>query len=86
MKTIKELSQDSIDVQDACNGIAVVNGLSRLMTNLKESGVKSTYALNTHPLVTLWLDKLASLNKSQNHDMAVSKAYDYALNTGATFR
>jgi hypothetical protein len=77
---MKELCQEAIDVQNACNGIALVNSLSRVMGNLRELGVRDTVELNSHPVVILWLDKLTSLAGIQNFDnQAINEAYSYCF-------
>lgn len=66
MKTIKQLAQDAIEVQDACNGFAVANAygktLDDLRNALKAAGEPTdTDALNTHPVNRLWVSKLHDL-------------------------
>jgi hypothetical protein len=63
--TIQEAAQTALDVQDAVNLSAVarslVSVLDVLWTQAREEG-KGTDYVNTHPIVTLFLDKLTSLN------------------------
>lgn len=77
-KTIKELAQDALDVQSACNLSGVIHAFSRTITKLREllPGV-GTDAINTHPICILWSDKIAALTGTQTigHDN-VSAAYD----------
>lgn len=74
MKTLKQLAQDALDVQNACNLSGVVKGFDRAIADLK-SQLGSD--INHHPIVLLWLDKIASLTGTQANDIcAMSKAYD----------
>lgn len=72
--TYKELAQQSLDIQDACNAAGVAHAFSRGMTVLwaeaQRTG-KGTEWVNQHPIVTLFLDKLASLNRSQGENFSV---------------
>lgn len=77
--TYVELAQQSLDVQDACNLSGVVHAFSRAMTLLwKEADTRGegTEWINQHPIVTLFIDKLASLNRTQGDLSAVLAAYD----------
>lgn len=65
---LKALAQRAIDVQDACNYIAVVNGYAAACKALRELGVSSA-ELRFHPIAMAWLDKLVSLS---------SPDFDYA--------
>lgn len=78
MKTLKQLAQDALDVQSACNLSGVAHGYSRAMTDLGEH-VSGTDAKNSHPIAVLWADKIASLTGIQDigNDTAM-KAYDWA--------
>lgn len=78
-RTIKQLAQDAIDVQSACNLSGVVHAFSRLITELrglleKDPGF-STESLNQHPIVQAYADKLASLARIQNDIDASMRAH-----------
>jgi hypothetical protein len=78
--TYRELAQQSLDIQDACNLSGVVHAFSRgmdvLWVEAREGEGKGTDWVNQHPIVTLFLDKLASLNRTQCFcDSAVPDAY-----------
>ena len=83
--TLQQAAEQTIAIQDACNGTAVSNLLHEIMLNtLWPEAVKlgkGTDWVNQHPIVSLLLDKLASLNRSQCLcDKNISKfgdAYDY---------
>lgn len=54
--------EKALQVQDACNGTAVANSLFQLMQYLRDSGqARSTGDINQHPLVQLFVAKLADL-------------------------
>jgi hypothetical protein len=77
--TYQELAQQSLDVQDACNLSGVVHSFAKAMDVLwAEARVHGhgTSWINKHPIVTLFLDKLASLNGIQGDSQLVYSAYD----------
>ncbi len=62
MKTLKELAQDALGVQNACNLSGVVISFAQVIKDLKENLPKAgSDEINQHPIVRLWVDKLASL-------------------------
>ena len=64
--TIKEAAQTALDVQDACNLSGVVHSFSQAMHAVFEEAErlhKGTDWRNAHPIVTLYLSKLCSLNR-----------------------
>ena len=67
--TYQQLAQQTLDVQDACNLSGVVHSFSRAMDVLwaeaRDGEGRGTEWINTHPIVTLFIDKLASLNGTQ---------------------
>jgi len=80
-KTIKELAQEALDVQNACNLCGVVQSFARAMIDLGEH-VKGTDARNAHPITVLWADKVAHLAGIQDiGNDSTMKAYNavYAL-------
>lgn len=66
---MKELCLEAIQVQEACNLMAVLSSFSRAVTDLKVILVKendfSTYKLNQHPVSILYASKVASLTGSE---------------------
>jgi len=80
MKTIKQLAQEALDVQDACNLSGVIHSWSRAIGELWKhtEGVprRGTAWVNLHPINQLWADKVASLTNTQTlgHD-GVLRAY-----------
>lgn len=79
MMTDKEIAQEALDVQDACNLSGVVHSFSRIMSALSEKGL-GTDAKNTHPAAILFASKIASLTGSE-HGSAFSSAYTWAQDT-----
>ena len=67
MKTLKELAQDVLQVQDASNLSGVVKGFDRAIADLKlhfpEYSNRDFYHL---PIIAMWADKIASLTGTQN--------------------
>lgn len=78
---LRELCQQAIDVQDACNLGAVAGGLHDLVNDLRGLGTENTATLNQHPLVRLWVNKLVSLSipgaETRLYD-EFAKDYDWA--------
>jgi hypothetical protein len=75
-KTIKQLAQEALDVQNACNLCGVVQSFARAMIDLGEH-VKGTDARNKHPISVLWADKVAQLVEIQDIGNDVTmKAYN----------
>ncbi len=78
MKTLKELAQEAIDVQGACNLSGVVISFTRVIQELKlhYPGL-STTEFNHLPINAMWADKIASLTGIQNMKMVeYSGIYD----------
>lgn len=67
--TLQQAAQQALDVQNACNLSGVVHALERVVQDVlwpeARSQGKGTDWVNQHPIVTLFLDKLASLNRTQ---------------------
>ena len=57
----KKLCQDALDVQNASNLCGVVQSFTRVMVDLGQF-TKGTQARNTHPIATLWIYKISTLN------------------------
>jgi hypothetical protein len=60
-RTLQDLAQEALDVQNACNLMGVVSGMHRAMVALSQLGVNGTDALNTHSITKLWADKVVHL-------------------------
>lgn len=65
-RTLAELAQEAIEIQDACNLSGLVFGWARCMERFNQllPGI-GTDARNKHPIHYLWSDKLASLTGAQ---------------------
>lgn len=80
MRTMQQLAQEALDVQDACNLSGVVLGFGRSITELRQhlTGTPGfcTDALNQHPICKLWASKIADLSRVEYGAMAFGDAYD----------
>lgn len=76
MKTLKDLAQDALFVQNACSLSGVVHSFSRAMTDLRANFPNaSTDEINQHPIAIMYSSKIASLTDSESA-LAFSRAYD----------
>jgi hypothetical protein len=67
-RTLAQLAQEALNVQDACNLTGVVHGYSRALSDLRthaEAGGHGTDWINRHPIAVAWADKIASLTGIQ---------------------
>ncbi len=79
--------QDAIDVQCARNLSAVVDSLQSVLERIEldaRSHDLSMDAVNTHPIVVLYADKIANL--SRMHGAEISNAYDACKEHAAPVR
>ena len=61
--TLSQIAQNALDVQDACNPLAVARLYVRMTDDLlAHHGVRGTAAICTHPAVVLVAHKLADLS------------------------
>lgn len=73
MKTLKQLAQESIAVQNASNLLGVINGFSKVIENLRDLGLSP----REHPITKVWVDKINSLTQMQAASFTeINKAYD----------
>lgn len=76
-RTERELIEEALQVQDACNLSGVVHSFSRAMTDLweiaREKG-EGTHFVNTHRVSVLYADKCRHLSEATPD--RVSDAYD----------
>jgi hypothetical protein len=77
MKTIRDIAQSALDVQNASNLSGVVHSFSKLMTLLGEQGLNSEEK-NRHPAVILYSNKIASLCGSES-GAEFARAYEWAM-------
>lgn len=81
MKTLNQLAQEALDVQDACNLSGVAISFANAMKDLCEhanAGGHGTDWKNTHPVAVLWSSKIASLTGSDS-GIGFSRAYEECL-------
>ena len=76
-KTLQELAQEALRVQDACNLWAVVNGFARALGHLDEL-TKGTTERDNHPIARVWADKVNHLTGTQGYMNGdpIQDAYD----------
>lgn len=68
-KTLQQAAQEALDVQDACNLSGVLHSLDTIVREVlwpeaTRLGVGTRW-INHHPIVSMFLDKLESLNGIQ---------------------
>lgn len=67
MRTMKQLVQEALDVQNACNMSGIVRSYAEALSDLREILEKegsgfSTEKLNRHPVSVMWACKIADLS------------------------
>jgi hypothetical protein len=79
--TLKQMAKLSLDIQNACNLSGVVHSFSLVCSSLRRlPETEGTQATNQHPVVTLFLSKLCSLNRTEGPTCEeFGKAYDWAM-------
>jgi hypothetical protein len=60
--TLAEHAREAIDVQNACNISGVARSFVEAIDAIRASGNLSTETIAIHPIVTLFVSKLTSLN------------------------
>ncbi len=61
MRTLQQLAQEAIDVQNACNPLGLTNSLAKAALELRDLLGLDTGALCVHPVFRLWASKLHDL-------------------------
>jgi len=75
-RTIEQLAQEVLDVQDACNLSGVLGSAYRAACDLRRVLDAGTDTINRHPIMVLWADKIAHLTDTQTiGNDRVSAAY-----------
>ena len=76
-----KLAVEAIEVQDACNLIAVAKAFARAMSTLRQEHQSAGTAwTNQHPITRMWVDKLshlARLEQDPRHEH-VHRTHDLA--------
>ena len=78
--SLRHLAQESLDVQNACNLVAVVASFARALRDLRnalrEAGEPcDSKAIEQHPITIMWSNKIASLTCSDD-TLLFSKSYN----------
>jgi hypothetical protein len=60
-RTLAQLAQEAIDVQDACNLSGVAQGFGRAIVELRHAIGGGSDGIRTHPITLLWIDKLTDM-------------------------
>lgn len=90
MRTMKELAQEALDVQSACNLSGCIHAFSRTITELRSlleaEGGFSTDKLNQHHICVLFASKIASLTGGylEDNDHQFMNAYHWASDLAGT--
>lgn len=84
MKSLKELYQEALDIQNACNLCGLSQRFAMVMKELNDLIPSGTTERNKHAIVTLWLDKFNSLNGIQSDQSRIEKAYNEAFEVVCT--
>ncbi len=72
-RTLAQLAQEALDVQDACNLSGVAQGFGRAMVDLRRA-LNDGHAIRTHAITVLWLDKLADMtNRNADYGSAYAE-------------
>lgn len=81
MKSLKELAQEAILIQDGVNLSGIVYSFSSVIKDVREhlraEGKESTANVNKHPICILYASKIASLTNCE-FGSEFSKAYTWA--------
>lgn len=70
-RTLEELAQEALRVQDACNLSGVVHGFSRAMHDLFDTlhaQGAGTDEINRHPIAQAWASKVHDLSRADRCD------------------
>ena len=76
MKTLQELANDALQIQDACNLSGVVHAFHRAISDVWENARaqgKGTDWVNRHPIVRAYVSKLVMLSRYEIGDDTFSE-------------
>lgn len=95
-RSVKELAQEALEIQNACNPLGLSKGYARALQELRwalevEGKPNDTDAISFHAINRLWLDKLCDLaryNRSGGSDnmMEFIAAYDEVCRLAGALR
>lgn len=79
------LAQESLAVQDACNGIGVAQGLAEAMASLlcNPENTAGTDWASQHPITHVWVAKLTDLTAQTLSSSQVVSAFELVLELAA---
>lgn len=75
-RTLRELAQQALDVQNASNLTGVLNAWFRAACRLRVLLGDSTTHLHHHPITRVWSDKVASLCGTQALDVSLMQEFN----------
>lgn len=82
MTPYQKAFRNAIEVQDACNFIAVLHQFDRdiraISDHMHANGTWGTEALAKHPVCILYMDKLADLQRRPDFSV-LNSAWDFCL-------
>ncbi len=85
-RSLSELANEALQIQDACNLSGLVHGWSRSVSRLRELlGPIDTDKINQHPINVLWANKVCDLARANNDD-TYGEAYKWAKEVVSTPR
>ncbi len=72
-RTLKQLAQEALDVQNACNLTGILGSFRYAVLELRDlleggggdSHLANNHPVDHHPIVQLWADKVSSLTGTQ---------------------
>ena len=84
MRTMQQLAEESLAVQDACNLSGLVHAFSRAVHDLWELRPpdQGTDWVNRHPIVRAWVSKLTSLSRYDETDDTFEAVFALAGKAG----
>lgn len=90
-RSVKELAQEAIQIQDACNPLGLSKGYAKALQELRwalevEGEENDTDAIRLHPINRLWLDKLCDLANYQRGVCGVDGWGEFAAAYGEVSR
>jgi len=83
MKTLQELANEALQIQDACNLSGVVHSFHRVISEVWENARaqgKGTDWVNRHPIVRAYVSKLVMLSRYEIGDDTFSEVMAIAEN------
>ena len=85
-KTIKQLAEEALQVQDACNLSGVVHSMIHAVQDLweicREESQSGTSWVNTHPITRAYVSKLISLSGYDIGDKTFEEVYKLVSDSG----